>query len=210
MRRDVTDNRLQTATLNIMRIIGGEFGGRKLLPPQSDATRPITDRAKQSLFDILTPLIGAETLVYDCFAGTGSLGLEALSRGAKFCTFFEADRSAVARLSQNIAAVRVEDRSRIVPGDLFKWFHLSTTRPTSTEASGADLVFLDPPYRFIRQHADELLQLALHLAHAHLRPGATVVLRHDEKDQIELPRLTRFDTRDYGDMRIELLRADAS
>lgn len=189
-----------------MRIIGGEHGGRKLLPPHSDATRPITDRAKQSLFDILTPSIGPGTLVYDCFAGTGSLGLESLSRGAKFCTFFEADRSAVARLSQNIAALRAESRSRIVPGDLFKWFHLSTTRPASTEASGADIVFLDPPYRFLKQHADELLQLALHLAHGHLRPESIIVFRHDEKDQLELPKLSRYDVRDYGDMQIELLR----
>ena len=66
-----------------MRIIAGEFGGRKLLPPVGEVTRPITDRAKQSLFDILTPLIeGAR--VYDCFAGTGSMGLECLSRGAAY------------------------------------------------------------------------------------------------------------------------------
>jgi 16S rRNA (guanine966-N2)-methyltransferase len=188
-----------------MRIIGGEHGGRKLLPPQSDATRPITDRAKQSLFDILTPSIGAETLVYDCFAGTGSLGLEALSRGAKFCTFFEADRSAVARLTQNIAAIRAQDRSRVVPGDLFRWFQLSVTRPTSTEATGADIVFLDPPYRFLLQHSDELLQLALYLAHAHLRPDSIVVFRHDPKDALELPKLKPFDVREYGDMKIELL-----
>jgi len=64
-----------------MRIIAGQFRGRKLLPPTTDATRPVTDRVKQSVFDILTPFIeGAE--VYDCFAGTGSMGLESLSRGA--------------------------------------------------------------------------------------------------------------------------------
>ena len=65
-----------------MRIIAGEFRGRKLLPPEGDdVTRPITDRVKQSLFDILGPLL-PDTRVYDCFAGTGSMGLESLSRGA--------------------------------------------------------------------------------------------------------------------------------
>ena len=70
-----------------MRIIAGEFGGRKLLPPPTEATRPITDRAKQSLFDVLTPQLDG-ALVYDCFAGTGSMGLESLSRGASFARFF--------------------------------------------------------------------------------------------------------------------------
>src|SRR6188472_2423069 len=137
-----------------MRIIAGEFRGRKLLAPPSDATRPITDRAKQSLFDILAPDL-PDALVYDCFAGTGSMGLECLSRGAKFSTFFEVDRPTVARLHQNIVAMDVGDRSRIVPGDLFRWFNLSTVRPGSTEATGADVVFLDPPYRFLRDHSDE-------------------------------------------------------
>ena len=120
-------------------------------------------------------------VIYDCFAGTGSLGLEALSRGAKFATFFEADRSAVTRLHQNIAALKVQDRSRVVAGDLFRWFELSTTRPDSTNATGADVVFLDPPYRFLRDHSDEILQLAMHLSHGHLKPGATIVFRHDVK-----------------------------
>jgi 16S rRNA (guanine966-N2)-methyltransferase len=190
-----------------MRIIAGQFGGRKLIPPSSDATRPITDRAKQSLFDIVAPVIEG-ALVYDCFAGTGSLGLESLSRGAKFVTFFEADRPTCARLNQNIMELKVADRCRIVQGDLFRWFQLSITRPTSTEATGADIVFLDPPYRFLTQHSDELLQLALHLTHAHLKPESMVVFRHDGKDQLELPKLTRFDLREYGDMTIEFLRPD--
>jgi 16S rRNA (guanine966-N2)-methyltransferase len=188
-----------------MRIIAGEFGGRKLLAPPSDATRPITDRAKQSLFDVLSPDL-PDALVYDCFAGTGSMGLESLSRGAKFCTFFEAHRPTVARLNQNIVALGVSERSRVVPGDLFRWFSLATTRPASTEASGADIVFLDPPYRFLRDHSDEILQLALHLAHNHLRPDAIVVFRHDAADVLELPKLQQYDLREYGDMTIELLK----
>jgi 16S rRNA (guanine966-N2)-methyltransferase len=188
-----------------MRIIAGEFGGRKLLPPAGEVTRPITDRAKQSLFDVITPLIEAAR-VYDCFSGTGSMGLECLSRGAKFATFFEADRPALTRLSQNIMAVKVGDRSRVIPGDLFKWFERTNTRPTTAGEIGAELVFLDPPYRFLTERPDELLQLALHLTHAHLSPGATVIFRHDVKDKLDLPNLQRYDERDYGEMAIELLR----
>jgi 16S rRNA (guanine(966)-N(2))-methyltransferase RsmD len=188
-----------------MRIIAGEFGGRKLLVPPSDATRPITDRAKQSLFDVLAPEI-PDSLIYDCFAGTGSMGLECLSRGAKFCTFFEAHRPTVAALNQNIVALGVGERSRVVPGDLFRWFNLSTVRPNSTDASGADIVFLDPPYRFLRDHSDEILQLALHLTHNHLRDDGIVVFRHSSADSLELPNLARYDLRQYGEMTIELLR----
>jgi 16S rRNA (guanine966-N2)-methyltransferase len=188
-----------------VRIIAGEFRGRQLLAPVGDATRPITDRAKQSLFDILTPIItGAE--VYDLFSGTGSLGLESLSRGAKSATFFEIDRSAIARLSQNVAALKVSDRSRIVQGDLFRWFELSIRRPDSTQASGADIVFLDPPYRFLKSRPDEVLQLALNLTHSHLRPTSIIVFRHEGGDKLALPNLEPIDVREYGDMTLELLR----
>lgn len=190
-----------------MRIIAGEFRGRQLISPQGETTRPITDRAKQSLFDVLAPLLPG-AMIYDCFAGTGSMGLESLSRGAKFATFFEIDRSALAKLTQNISTLQVKDRSRIVPGDLFRWFDQSIRRPESTSASGADIVFLDPPYRFLRDHSDEILQLALHLTHSHLRPGAVVVFRHDAKDKLELPNLKQIDARNYGDMAIELLQSD--
>jgi 16S rRNA (guanine966-N2)-methyltransferase len=190
-----------------MRIIAGEFRGRQLISPQGETTRPITDRAKQSLFDVLSPLIEG-AMVYDCFAGTGSMGLECLSRGAKSATFFEIDRSALAKLTQNISTLQVKDRSRVVPGDLFRWFDLSVRRPDSTNASGADIVFLDPPYRFLQQHSDEILQLALNLTHAHLRPQAIVVFRHDAKDKLELPNLKQVDARNYGEMAIELLQPD--
>src|SRR3954466_7159756 len=108
-----------------MRIIAGEFRSRRILPPASDATRPITDRVKQSLFDILTPHIDGSR-VYDCFAGTGSMGLECLSRGAAHATFFEADRSAARLLRKNIETLGVRDRSSVVDSDLLKWFERTT------------------------------------------------------------------------------------
>jgi len=188
-----------------MRIIAGEFGGRQLLPPEGETTRPITDRVKQSLFDIVAPLIEG-AVVYDLFAGTGSLGLESLSRGAKLAYFFEADRSALARLNQNIMALRVADRSRIIPGDLFKWFERSTVRPDPAGPSGAEIIFLDPPYRFLRDRGDEIVQLVFHLSHGHLKPNSTVVFRHDANDELPLPKLDRYDVREYGGMTLEFFR----
>ncbi len=182
-----------------MRIIAGEFRGRPLLPPEGEVTRPITDRAKQSLFDILSPRIEG-CRVYDCFAGTGSMGLECLSRGAIHATFFEADRSAIERLGKNIATFKVGDQSTVRKGDLFK---LLAGAPVTGKA---DLIFLDPPYRFLKEQPDKLLQLAKHFAEIHLALGGLVVFRHDANDHLLLPPLNVVDQREYGGMTIEFLQ----
>jgi 16S rRNA (guanine966-N2)-methyltransferase len=182
-----------------MRIIAGEFRGRKLLPPEGDATRPITDRVKQSLFDILAPSIEGSR-VHDLFAGTGSMGLECLSRGAAHATFFEADRSALERLKKNLAALKVELRSQIIPGDLFKWFSISTP------SERANLIFLDPPYRFLKEQPEKLRKLADSIATNHLAPAGLVIFRHDAEDELSLPRMNAIDRREYGGMALEFLR----
>jgi 16S rRNA (guanine966-N2)-methyltransferase len=184
-----------------MRIIAGEFRSRKILAPASDTTRPITDRVKQSLFDILTPhLEGAR--VYDCFAGTGSMGLECLSRGAAHATFFEADRSAARLLRKNIDTLQVRDRSSVVDTDLFKWFD---QQPPPALENRINLIFLDPPYRFLNERAEDLRRVASRLS-GHLSDDGIVVFRHDVNDSLNLPSLTLLDHRDYGGMTIELLR----
>lgn len=183
-----------------MRIIAGEFRGRTLLAPPSDVTRPVTDRVKQSVFDILSPLI-PDAIVYDCFAGTGSMGLECLSRGAAHVTFFEADRGAAERLRKNIATLKVQDRATVVPSDLFRWFADPKSR------GRASLAFLDPPYRFLRERPDALRMLAAAFAERHLAPDAAVVFRHDSADSLELPALVVRDVREYGSMTVELLSA---
>jgi 16S rRNA (guanine966-N2)-methyltransferase len=181
-----------------VRIIAGEFRGRKLLPPEGDVTRPITDRVKQSLFDIIAPLIEG-AIVYDCFCGTGSMGLECLSRGAAKATFFDADRSAVARLKENIGAMKVGDRAVVLAGDIFRW---AAAAPAPEK--GVDLLFLDPPYRLLNEKAGELQKLMVNLLR-HLAANATVVFRHDVADALELPGLERYDLREYGGMAVELL-----
>lgn len=183
-----------------MRIIAGEFRSRVLLAPESDGTtRPITDRVKQSLFDIVTPLLEG-AVVYDCFAGTGSMGLESISRGAKHATFFEADRSALGRLRKNIATLKVEKQSTVVASDLFKHF---AHAPLPAELPS--IVFLDPPYRYLKERPDQLQALSAGLI-KHLAPEGVVVFRHDAADQLALAGFGVAETRTYGGMTLEFLR----
>ena len=125
-----------------MRIIAGQWRGRALRAPDGDTTRPTADRVRQALFDRLmhAPWAGravvAGAAVLDVFAGTGALGLEALSRGAATAVFMEQDRAALAVLHANVAACRAGARCRVIPGD--------ARRPPP--GSPADLVFMDPPY----------------------------------------------------------------
>jgi 16S rRNA (guanine966-N2)-methyltransferase len=126
-----------------MRIVAGAWRGRRLLAPSGTATRPTADRVRQALFDILIhaswagPAAFANALVLDVFAGTGALGLEALSRGAARGVFVERARPALAALRANIEACGAADRCEVLPVD-------ALSMPTGEPAN---LVFLDPPYR---------------------------------------------------------------
>ncbi|GBQ20857.1 N-6 adenine-specific DNA methylase [Gluconacetobacter sacchari DSM 12717] len=126
-----------------MRIVAGQWRGRALAAPPGRTTRPTADRVRQALFDMLlhAPWSGGERMaharVLDGFAGTGALGLEALSRGAPHCVFFETDRTALAVLRANIAACGARDRATVRAGDV--------TRPPPA-AQACDLLLLDPPY----------------------------------------------------------------
>ena len=126
-----------------MRIIAGARKGRSLAAPAGTATRPTADRVRQALFDMLlhAPWGGAGLLhnahILDAFAGTGALGLEALSRGADTATFFETDRAALAALRSNIAGCQWQDRCTVLPRDV--------TKPPRAKHP-CSLLFLDPPY----------------------------------------------------------------
>jgi 16S rRNA (guanine966-N2)-methyltransferase len=184
-----------------MRIIAGEFRGRTILSPESDQTRPITDRVKQSVFDVLSPSL-PDAVAYDLFAGTGSLGLESLSRGCKNALFFESDRSALTLLKKNITVLKLEDRAKIIAGDLFDWF---ATAPVAGRY--ADILFLDPPYRFLTERPGDLRALAGNIVSKHLAPGGLIIFRHDRADTLDFPNLIPIDFRDYGSMRVEFLNA---
>src|SRR5215469_14129631 len=128
-----------------MRIVGGRHRGRRLLAPPGDTVRPTSDRARQALFNILSHgrlaadgISFAGAAVLDAFAGTGALGLEALSRGAAEAVFFERDPEARAVLRQNVARLGESAHARIMPYD--------ATRPPHAGVQCA-VVFIDPPYR---------------------------------------------------------------
>ncbi len=123
-----------------MRIIAGEWRGRPLIAPEGRATRPTSDRAREGLFSMLASRLGSfEGLqVADLFAGTGALGLEALSRGARHCLFVDNDREAVAAIRRNLERFGAPER-----GDV----RASGVEHVPPPARPCDLVFLDPPYR---------------------------------------------------------------
>jgi 16S rRNA (guanine966-N2)-methyltransferase len=150
-----------------MRIVGGIWRGRALTAPPGQATRPTADRVRQALFDMLlhAPWGGRHVLegvrVLDAFAGTGALGLEALSRGAAFATFIEQNQVALTALRRNIEACRAEERTAVLAADVL----------AARQGEACGLMFLDPPY------GGDLVPRALERLQAMgwLTPGVVVV-----------------------------------
>ena len=186
-----------------MRIVGGKHRGRRLLAPPGDAVRPTSDRAREALFNILShgrlaanglPFAGA--VVLDAFAGTGALGLEALSRGAAEAVFIERDRDALATLRRNIETLDETTRTRIMPGD--------ATRPPRGTAACA-VAFLDPPYRS-GLAGPALTALA---AAGWLAPEALVVIETAAGEEFPPAEgFTLLDERVYGAARLAFLRRE--
>jgi 16S rRNA (guanine966-N2)-methyltransferase len=124
-----------------MRVIAGEFRSRRLKSIPGPATRPTPDRLRETLFDILAPRIEGVTFL-DAYAGTGAVGIEALSRGAAHAFFLERNRGALEAIRENLAALGLERRSTVVPGPVL------LTLPKHR----AGIVFLDPPYESEREY----------------------------------------------------------
>lgn len=123
-----------------MRVVAGSLRGRAIVAPDGQATRPTTDRVREALFNALASAGGIEgARVLDLFAGSGALGIEALSRGASHCTFVERDRPAVEAIRRNVANLGLGDRTSIVVGDVLA--RLAALPPV-------ELVLADPPYGF--------------------------------------------------------------
>ena len=121
-----------------MRVTGGEFCGRALAVPRSGAIRPTQDRVRAALFNILAPEIaGADFL--DLFAGSGAVGIEALSRGARRAVFIDHDRRHLEVARRNLASLRAEERAETVAADVYRWI-------TSYSGGGFGVAFADPPY----------------------------------------------------------------
>ncbi len=158
-----------------MRIIAGIYRGRILASPHDRSVRPTTDRAKQTIFDILTNRLDFEgSTVLDLFAGTGSLGLEAVSRGAASVTFVDSSRDSLALLRKNIQALECEQQCTVYQADVF-WYLKNTT-------AKYDIVFADPPYRL---ETIGSIPRAIHDS-AVLKAHSYVVMEHSRESVIEL------------------------
>ncbi len=124
-----------------MRVVAGELGGRRLIAPEGVSTRPTTDRVREAIFNALGSLGVLEgAIVADLFAGSGAIGIEALSRGAEQCTFVERDRVALRALEANLTSLGLADRARVLRSDA----------ATIASSLDVDIVFADPPYDFDR------------------------------------------------------------
>ena len=187
----------------MLRIVGGKHRGRTIAAPEGQATRPTASRARESLFNILvhanwradgaSPLVDARVL--DAFAGSGALGLEALSRGAAHATFLDNDATAIRLIGENLRKLDETVSAKVIRAD-------AARPPPSREP--CDLVFLDPPYRS-GQAAPALAALA---GAGWVAPGAivTVELAHNE-DIVPPAGFEVIDERRYGAAKIVILRA---
>ena len=177
-----------------MRVIAGTHRGRRISAPKGLATRPTGDRVREAVFNLVGPVDGAEVL--DLYAGSGAMGLEALSRGAGRVTFVESDREAAETILRNLDKLRLEG-AVVLRED--------AGRKLAADAAGGrryDLVLIDPPYAML---ARMLPTLATHLP-AVLAENGIAVVESDSRDEPELP-LPKRTSRRYGAARITVFEA---
>lgn len=184
-----------------MRVIAGKYKGRKLYSPEDSSVRPTTDKVKEACFSILTnELYGARVL--DLFAGTGGLGIEALSRGASYCLFADASRRSLNLVKQNLEHCKVEERTRLSAGDYSKVLRSLAGRIEDGREEPFDIILLDPPYD--AGFLDDVFRL---IAEGDvLAPGGTVVAEH--RKQLEMPEelhgFTKAKERRYGVVKLSI------
>jgi 16S rRNA (guanine966-N2)-methyltransferase len=173
-----------------VRVVAGRFGGRRLRAPRGRATRPTSDRVREALFGLLGDVGGARVL--DLFAGSGALGIEALSRGAAQATFVDSSAAAARAVRDNLEALDVAGRVRRMDARSF-------LRSARTAGHEYDLVFVDPPYRRTAALAAGLTEALP----AVLAPGGRVVAESDRRAPLKLG-LPVLDERRYGDTVIRI------
>lgn len=173
-----------------MRVIGGEFRSRRLKSLPGLATRPTPDRLRETLFDVLGPQI-RDSIFLDAYAGTGAVGIEALSRGARRAIFIEKARSAVEVISENLASLGLENRSEV----------FTSRAVTVLEGARADIAFLDPPYELSNEYGTSMAALD--------RAGTPlVILQHSSRfaQQENYGSLARYRVIKQGDNSLSLYR----
>jgi 16S rRNA (guanine966-N2)-methyltransferase len=177
-----------------VRLISGIYGGRKIEAPDGDRTHPMSERVRNALFNSLgAKVVG--TTVLDAFAGTGAVGLEALSRGAKHATFIERDRIAQKILAKNITTLGAEEHAVVIRAAVNNWIE-------AQEESEFDLIFADPPYGDTQfSTVEKLFGL--------LKPGGIMVLSHPGRGEIPTKTgVVVVDNRSYGNAYLTFYRRD--
>jgi 16S rRNA (guanine966-N2)-methyltransferase len=177
-----------------VRVIAGSRKGHKLVSPRGHDTRPTSDRVRENVFNLVGPLDDARVL--DLFAGSGALGIEALSRGAASAVFVERDQEAVRTIERNLDRLRLTG-ARVVHGDV-----LRTIAQEATAGAKYDLVLVDPPYGMLTEIQ---ARLSLHLPPL-LAANGLLVVETDARTDPELPLPIRT-TRRYGQTRVTLFEA---
>jgi 16S rRNA (guanine966-N2)-methyltransferase len=173
-----------------VRVIGGERRGKKLLSVYGLATRPTANRVRESIYNIISSRV-PEAVVLDLFAGTGILGIEALSRGARFALFIDSCSAPVETIRKNLIACRFEARAKVIQQDIQKGL-----RWLKNECPPFSLAFLDPPY--------QKALIGSTLAHLHdsgaLSPNALIVVEHSASEPLPeiLSEFKQIDQRNYG------------
>ena len=173
-----------------MRVVAGEYGGQRIAAPRRAGTRPTQDKVREALFSVLGPVDGLRVL--DLYAGSGALGIEALSRGAKDATFVDSAPAAIRAVKANLAALGA--RAEVRRADARRFLGSA-----SADARYYDLVLLDPPYRLAGALGDALTAALP----AVLAPGAVVVAESDRRTPLVLD-LPLLDERRYGDTLIRI------
>lgn len=185
-----------------MRIVAGTHGGRRIAAPPGRATRPTSDRVREAIFAMVGPVEGLDVL--DVFAGSGALGLEALSRGAASATFVERAPRALAQIRANVEALGFEGRSRVIPRD---WRAALAAERAAGRRYG--LCLLDPPYSVTHRIAGGLAAALAPL----MATAGTVVIEHSAASPSLQPTGLEIDSRidrAYGDTAVTVLRLTAT
>ena len=177
-----------------MRVIAGEFRSRRLKTLPGLATRPTPDRLRETLFNVLVPLIDG-CVFLDAYAGTGAVGIEALSRGARRCLFVEKNRAAVDVIRENLAALGLANRAEVYTGKAI----------AVLERVPADIIFLDPPYELEKEYEAALNALGA-------SADGLVIVQHSSRTalQQEYGSLQRYRVLKQGDNSLSFYRSESS
>jgi 16S rRNA (guanine966-N2)-methyltransferase len=180
-----------------VRIIAGSRKGARIFAPKGLDTRPTADRVREAAFNLLGPGAAEEAKVLDLFAGSGAMGLEALSRGAAHATFVESDREACRTINRNLDKLGLEGATVLCQDAL------TALRTDARQGTRYDLVLLDPPYQRFSSLQKAMIQ---HLTEI-VAPGGTLLVETAAEEEPDLP-LAKRTTRRYGSARLTLFDAE--